>query len=154
MAQAATLGFLFRDDQGIVTRNEWWRGTGILAGPLALLYAGWSVLSPYANRGLDERKLIDPLTIATYVYLIVFAFAVLFIAVCFVTLSIKRLRARGLYTGLAGLMPFTALIAGAAHWLQPRVADSMPYAIVWACDLALLASLVWCIVELGFREAP
>lgn len=144
-----TFHFLFRADQGLLNRRDWWRGVAILALPLVLLTLGWQFLAPYANRGLDQRKLVDAMTILTFVYLMIFAFAVILIAVCFVTVTTKRLRARGRPTGLAGLLPLAALIAGAAHWLQPRVSESMPWAIVVACDFALLAVALWCIVDLG-----
>ena len=150
---SASLHFLFRTDQGVVSRRDWRRGVLILGAPLAALTLGWQFLAPYANRGLDQRKLIDAMTIVTFSYLIVFALAVLLIAVCFVMLTIKRLRARGRPTGLAGLLPLASLIAGAAHWLQPRVTESMPWGIVVACDVALLAALVWMVFELGIRAS-
>jgi uncharacterized membrane protein YhaH (DUF805 family) len=109
-------------------------------------------VSPWANRGLDERKLIDVMALVTYVYLIAMAFALILIAVSFYNLSAKRLRARGLPTGLAGLAPFTAFIAGAAHWLQPRVADVFPFAIVVICDVAVIGVALWCLYELGVRS--
>ena len=153
-APTAGLRFLFRTDQGTIGRRDWWRGVAMLAGVLVALSVGWHFLAPYANRGLDERKLIDAMTIITFLYLMIFAFAVMLIAVCFVSLTAKRLRARGRPTGLAGLLPFAALIAGAAHWLQPRVAESMPWAIVAACDVALIVVALWCIIDLGALEKP
>ncbi len=151
-APAHSWRFLFRTDQGGISRREWWRGSALLAALLLALAAGWRFLSPYANRGLDERKLMDAITIVTFVYLLVYAFAAILIAVCFVNLSAKRLRARGRLPGLAGIVPLAALVAGAAHWLQPRVADTMPWAIVAACDVALAAAIAAAIVELGLRR--
>ena len=40
----------------------------------------------------------------------------------------------------------------AAHWLHPRVSEVMPFAIVAGLDLALAASLLWIVFELGLRE--
>jgi uncharacterized membrane protein YhaH (DUF805 family) len=151
-APAAGLRFLYRTDEGTISRQQWWRGVAILACVLLAFAVGWSLLAPYANRGLDERQLLDALTITTYIYLCIYAFAILLIAVCFVNLSIKRLRARNLPTGLAGLLPLAALVTSAAHWLQPRVADVMPGWSVTLCDIGLLAVIVWSIVELGVRE--
>ena len=151
-APPAGLRFLFRTDQGTVARRDWWRGAAILAAPLLVLTAGWKLLEPFANRSLDERNLVDAMTIVTYVYLIVYAFVVLLIAVSFFNLSAKRLRARRLPPGLAGLPPLAALCAGAAHWLHPRVSEVMPFAIVAGLDLALAASLLWIVFELGLRE--
>ena len=150
-AAPAGLRFLFRAEEGSIGRGDWRRGAAILALLLVALFAGWRFLAPWANRGLDQRGFIDPMTIITYVYLIVYAFAAILIAVCYVNLSGKRLRARALPPGLAGLLPLAALFSGAAHWLQPRVAEAMPFWIVVACDLALATVFVWSLVELGFR---
>ena len=152
-APARDLRFLFRSDQGTIDQREWWRGVGILAATTIAFVAGWWLLSPYANRGLDERQLIDAMTIVTYLYLMIYAFSVILVAVCYVNLSIKRLRAVQAPTGLAGLLPFMVLVTGAAHWLQPRVSDTMPWAVVGFCDLALVAVALWAVVELGVRDS-
>ncbi len=147
-----SLHFLFRTEAGEIGRAQWWRGVAILVVPLVLLTAGWLWLEPYANRGLDQRKLIDAATLGTYIYLVIFAFAVIFIAVCFVMLSGKRLRARRRQPALAGALPLAMLITGAAAWLQPRVADVMPRGVVLACDMAAIAIVGWFIWELGTRS--
>jgi hypothetical protein len=144
--------FLFRQDQGEISRAVWLRGVGMLAAPLLVLTGGWLLLLPYANRGLDQRGLVDPLAFVTYFYLAGFAFVVILIAVSFYNLSAKRFRARGLAPPFGGLVPFAALIAGAAHWLQPRVADVLPRFAVLACDVAAVAIALWCLYELGLRD--
>jgi len=47
----------------------------------------------------------------------------------------------------------SALLAGAAHWLQPRVAEVMPFWYVAAVDVLLVAVIVWNVVELGYLGA-
>ncbi len=92
------------------------------------------------------------MTILAYSYLILFAFAVLFIAISFSNLSAKRLRARGLPTGLAGLVPLLALLAGAAHWLQPQVPDVIAIWYVVGLDVLLAAAVAWSVAALGFSR--
>ncbi len=147
-----SLRFLYRSDEGEIGRATWWGGLAPLVILLAILTIIWLVLAPWANRGLDERAFIDPRTLAAYVYLLFYAFAIFLIAVCYTNLSAKRFRARGKPPGLAGLLPLAALLSGAAHWLYPRVADVMPWFLVAGCDLALVAVLVWHVVELGLRD--
>ena len=74
-----------------------------------------------------DSPLFDWATFLTFVYLLLYAFAVLFIGISLYNLSAKRLRARKLPTGLAGLVPLAALFSGAAHWLQPRVGEYLSY---------------------------
>jgi uncharacterized membrane protein YhaH (DUF805 family) len=149
---AGNLRFLFRTDRGRIGRSAWWAGVGLLAMPSILLTMGWLLIAPYADRTLDERALIDPLTLIAYVYLVVYAFAAIFIAVCFVMLSMKRLRERARPPALAGLPPLVALIVGATHWLQPRVAEVMGRGWVYAADALLAAVIVWAIYEMGMAE--
>jgi uncharacterized membrane protein YhaH (DUF805 family) len=144
-----TFSFLFRSDEGRIGRTTWWRGTALLAGPLLLFTIGWAALSPFAHRGLDERGLIDLPTLAAYVYLLLYAFAILLIAVSFYNLCAKRWRDRGRPASLAGLLPFAVLIAGAAHWLVPRSEGQVPISIAIALDLLALAVAAWALIELG-----
>jgi uncharacterized BrkB/YihY/UPF0761 family membrane protein len=71
-----------------------------------------------------------------------------------VNLSAKRFRdlGRAAPVALAGLAPLVALVVGAVHWLQPRVAEVMPRLWVWGADAALVAVIGWTIYELGFRN--
>jgi hypothetical protein len=64
--------------------------------------------------------------------------------------SAKRIADRGRPPSLAGLLPFSLLLAGAAHWYQPRSEGTMPAAIVYVFDALAIAILAWNIVELGF----
>ena len=125
----------------------------MLAAPLVVMSAIWMLLSPYANRGLDQRRLVDPMTLVTYLYLALFTLAVILIAVSFVYLSAKRARARGLFTSFGALAPLAALIAGAAHWLYPRAADVIPLAIVRGLDVIVVILAIACVVELGVKDS-
>lgn len=148
--------FLFRTDEGRIGRQVWWLGTILLVSIVIVLALGWLALSPYAHRTLDERKLLDTMTLVSYTYLMMYAFAVLLIAVCYVNLSAKRLRDGGVLPGLAGAAPLAIFLALAAHWLQPRVAEVFPYALLVVIDLLALGVILWQAYLLGFRasEAP
>jgi len=141
--------FLFRTDQGRIDAKTWRQGTALLGAILAVLTAIWLVISPFAQRDLATSPFFAWATFATFVYLLFYAFAVLLIAISHYNLSAKRWRDRGWPAGLAGLLPFFALLSGAAHWLQPRAAKDVSYLYVAAIDVLLVAIIIWNIVELG-----
>lgn len=130
--------FLFRSDEGRIGAGVWLRGFVFLAALLIVLTAIWLGVAPLGRRDLSQRAFVDPLTIAVYVYLLLYAVATILIGVSYVNLSLKRLRAAGLPTAISGLLPLAMLLAGAAHWLQPRVADVFPRAVVHAADALLV----------------
>lgn len=144
-----SLRFLYRNDEGTISRIVWWSGIIPLASLLIVLTALWFLVAPWGQRGLDQRAFLDPRTIVAYLYLMFYTFAVILIAICYTNLSAKRLRARGRFAGSAGLLPLAALLSGSAHWLYPRVADVMPYALALSADVALVAIAIWHIVDLG-----
>jgi uncharacterized membrane protein YhaH (DUF805 family) len=149
-AQDQDLNFLFRTDQGQIGSKTWWRWTLILGAILFVLTVIWLVIAPFAQRELTATTpLIDAKALATYVYLLFYAFAVILIAVCHYNLSAKRWRDRGHPAALAGLLPFTALLSGALHWLYPRVSEAMPYWLVFVSDVLLIAVIVFNLLELG-----
>lgn len=143
------LRFLYRSEEGVIGRRLWWLGVAPLASILLVLAAVWLALEPYAKRGLDERAFLDPLTMLAYVYLAFLGFAVIIVTVCFVMLSMKRLRDRGRPPGLAGLLPFAALLTGAAAWLEPQVGGTIVPLLALLSWIALAAALVWTIIEMG-----
>lgn len=143
------LRFLYRSEDGVIGRRLWWLGLAPLASILFVMTAVWLVLAPYAGRGLDERAFLDPLTMVAYLYLAFFAFAVIFLAVCFVMLSMKRLRDRGRPPGLAGALPLAAFLAGAANWLEPQVEGTIVPLLALISWIALAAALAWSVVEMG-----
>jgi len=149
---ASGFAFLFRGDQGVISRAQWWRGTAGLAAVLAVLSGIWMVIGRYAYeaQGAAARtELFDPNIFAAYAYLIFYGFCVMLIAISHYNLSAKRWRARGRASGLAGLLPLLALFSGAAHWLYPRVSEDMPYWTVGLTDVLLVAVIVWNVVDLG-----
>lgn len=147
--------FGFRTDHGRIDAKTWWQGTAFLGVPLAVLTLIWFLLAPFAHRDLASTPFLAWKTIAAFVYLMFYAFAVLLIAICHYNLSAKRWRDRGWpFPGaLAGLLPLSALSTGAAHWLQPRLPEAMSYGYVVTLDAALAAIVVWNVVELGFFVA-
>jgi uncharacterized membrane protein YhaH (DUF805 family) len=142
--------FLYRSEQGRVDRARWLSA----AAPLALVFVVTTAIMlwalPYANRPLTERAFYDPAALATNAYILAYAALTIFIGISWVNLGAKRFRDRGRPAplGLAGLLPLAMLLAGAAHWLQPRVAEVMPRATVWACDALLVVVAIWSLAEL------
>lgn len=147
------IAFLYRADQGRIDRATWLRGAAWLVGALVPLTLAWRALSPYAEHDLAKSPLFVPMTVVAYAYALVYALGVLLIAISWVNLSAKRFRDRGRPAplALAGLLPLTALLAGAAHFLQPRVAEAMPYWYVGVCDAALVGVIAWTLYELALQ---
>ncbi|BBU60248.1 hypothetical protein MSC49_01830 [Methylosinus sp. C49] len=148
------LSFLYRTEEGRLDRAGWSCGAAGLVAALVPLTLIWLALFPYTDHDLAKDPFFVWQTVAAYAYLTFYALAILLIAVSFVNLSAKRFRAldRPAPLLLAGLLPFAALVAGAMHWLQPRVAEVMPYWPVALTDLALAAVALWVGYELGVRE--
>ena len=147
--------FGFRTDQGRTDAKTWRQGSAFLCVLLAVLTLVWFLLAPFAHRDLASTPFLAWGTVAAFVYLMFYAFAIFLIAICHYNLSAKRWRDLG-WRGpgaLAGLLPLCALLSGAVHWLQPRVADVLPFWYVAGVDAALLAIIVWNVLELGFFEA-
>jgi uncharacterized membrane protein YhaH (DUF805 family) len=147
--------FGFRTDQGRIDAKTWRQGSAFLCVLLAVLTLVWFLLAPFAHRDLASTPFLAWGTVAAFVYLMFYAFAILLIAICHYNLSAKRWRDRGWrFPGaLAGLLPLCALLSGAVHWLQPRVAEVIPYWYVAGVDAALVAIIAWNVLELGFFEA-
>lgn len=145
-----TFNFLFRTDQGVVSADVWWRGTIALAAALLFLHFVWEAISSQPQEPLSERGgLFDPMIFASYLYLTFYGIMIILIAVSHFNLSAKRWRAVGKPPSLAGLWPLSALFAGAAHWLQPRMADVIAPWTVGALDLVFGAVAIWNIYQLG-----
>ncbi|PNG25900.1 hypothetical protein [Methylocella silvestris] len=145
--------FGFRTDAGLIDAWTWRAGFGFLTVILIVLTTIWRLVEPYAYRELTpQSSLIDWRTLATFIYLLFYSLGVIFIGISLYNLSAKRLRTRGLPTGLAGLVPLGALFSGAAHWLQPRVSEDLSHWYVVGVDALLVGAVVWTVLELGFRE--
>lgn len=142
--------FLYRTDQGRIDRAGWVRAAAPLAVSFIVTTAIMLALLPWANRPLTERAFFDPAAFAANSYILAYAALTIFTAISWVNLGAKRFRDRGRPAplGLAGLLPLAMLVAGAADWLQPRVAEVMPRAMVWACEGVMAAVAVWTFLEM------
>jgi uncharacterized membrane protein YhaH (DUF805 family) len=144
--------FLYRQGDGAIDRREW-----LLASwppvAIALAMTGvWLVIAPRQARDLSHESFVDLSVVATYGYLIVYAFALLVCAVAEYFVSAKRFADRGRSPALAGLAPFSLFLAGAANWYQPRSEGAMAPWLTCAFDAVALAVLVWTVAELGFAK--
>ena len=144
--------FLYRQGEGVIDRREW-----LLASwpPLAIALAMtivWLVIAPRQARDLSRESLVDLSVVATFAYLVVYAFALLLCAVAEYFVSAKRFADRGRPPTLAGLAPFSLFLAAAANWYQPRSEGAMAPWLTCAFDAAALAVVVWTIAELGFAR--
>jgi uncharacterized membrane protein YhaH (DUF805 family) len=150
---AERIRFLYRTEEGRIDRATWRRGAGALAVVFAPFFLLWLALSPYTAHDLATDPFFVPMTALAYAFVILYSFVILLVAVCYVNLSAKRFRDLELSppVGLAGLAPFVALVAAAAHWLQPRVAEAMPRFWVWGADALLLGVVAWTVYALGFK---
>jgi len=148
------LSFFYRTEEGRLDRAGWRCGVAGLLAILVPMTLLWLAVFPYTDHDLTKDPFFVWQTVAAYAYLVVYALAIFLIAVSFVNLSAKRFRALGWPApiALAGLLPLAALVAGAMRWLQPRVAEVMPYWPVTLADLALAAVALWMAYELGVRE--
>lgn len=146
------LRFLYRSEQGRIGKRAWWQGVAILAAILMVFSLGWRLVAPFANRGLNERAMLDPMTVVTYSYSLVYALVIALCAVSYTMLTIKRMRDRGRSTSWAGLVPLMVFLSGATHWLQPRVKEVMSYNWVYGIDLLLLAAIIWTIFDIGMHD--
>ena len=142
--------FLYRTDKGRIDRAGWLRAATPLALSFALTTAIVLAILPWANRPLSERAFLDPAALAANTYIIAYAALTILTGISWVNLGAKRFRDRGRPAplALAGLLPLAMLLAGAAAWLQPRVAEVMPRATVWACEAALVVVAIWTALEM------
>ncbi len=147
--------FLYRNDQGRIDSVTWLRGVRTLTMILVPFALIWLFLAPYTDHDITTSPFFVPQTATAYAFAILYAFAVLLVAVSYVNLSAKRFRDRHLSPalGYASIAPFAALLAGAAHWLQPRVTEAMARGWVWGADAILIAVALWTLYELGLQPS-
>jgi len=153
MAEAlseANFRFLYRQAEGVIDAPTWLRASfppvAIALGLLAIAL----LIAPDQPRDLATQPFLDARVIATHVYFLICAFAVLICAVAEYFVSAKRFTDRGKPAALAGLAPFALLLAGAAHWYQPRSEGTMPEALTYAFYAVAAGILAWNVIELGF----
>jgi hypothetical protein len=147
---AARFRFVYRQADGVLDRGAWARASLPLLGIVVVMTAIWLVIAPGAPRDLARESFIDLRVVATHLYFIVYAFALILCAVAEYFVSAKRFADRGRPPALAGLAPFSLLLAGAAHWYQPRSEGTMPEGLVYVFDALAIAIVAWNVVELGF----
>jgi uncharacterized membrane protein YhaH (DUF805 family) len=148
----ATIHFLFQNYEGRIDRRTWLSGMLILAAILIPLTLIWTLIAPATHRDLSKPQFLDIAALGAFVYLAIFAFAVILIAVSWTNLSAKRFRALGRPAALAAALPFSALVGGAAHWFQPRASDIVPGWALILVDIAIAAVAAWSLYELGLAS--
>jgi uncharacterized membrane protein YhaH (DUF805 family) len=148
----AAIRFLFQTYEGSIDRRTWRSGTLVLALILFPLTLIWLLIAPATHRDLSTPELLNAAALGAFVYLALFAFAVILIAVSWTNLSAKRFRGLGRPGALAGALPLAALIDGAAHWFQPRAPDVFPGWALLILDVVLAAVAVSSFYELGLAK--
>ena len=148
--EASEFRFLYRTDKGRIDRAGWLRAAAPLALSFVVATAIMRAVLPWANRPLTERAFLDPAALAANTYILAYAALTILTGISWVNLGAKRFRdrARPAPLGLAGLLPLAMLLAGAAAWLQPRVAEVMPRASVWGCEILLVVVALWTVAEM------
>jgi uncharacterized membrane protein YhaH (DUF805 family) len=146
----ANFRFLYRQAEGVIDAPTWLRASfppiAIALGLMVIALA----IAPGQPRDLASEAFIDVRVIATHVYFLVCAFAVILCAVAEYFVSAKRFADRGKPAALAGLAPFALLLAGAAHWFQPRSEGAMPEALAYLFYASAAGIIAWNVIELGF----
>lgn len=153
---AANFRPLYRQDEGRIDRATWWVASIPPTLIVFVMTLVWFAIAPRARRDLGTEQFLDPFVIATYAYLMVYGFAIIFCQIAQYNVSAKRFHDRGSPGSLAGLLPLAALLLGSLHWLAPQVAPAIPGWYLWLGNVIFLIVLVWNLVELGFlpgREA-
>ena len=146
----ANFRFLYRQAEGVIDAPTWARASfppvAIALGLLAIAV----MIAPDQPRDLATQPFLDVRVIATHVYFLICAFAVLICSVAEYFVSAKRFTDRGKPAALAGLAPFALLLAGAAHWYQPRSEGTMPEALTYLFYAVAAGIIAWNVIELGF----
>ena len=143
--------FLYRQSEGRIGPGEWVRASLPPAAIVAALTLIWLAIAPSEERE-PTNGLIDISIMATYAYLMIYAFVVLLWAVAQYFVSAKRFADRGKAPALAGVAPFAIFLAGAAQWYEPRSEGLAPHWLVLLIEAVAVAAFVWNIVELGFGK--
>lgn len=144
--------FLYRDIEGTIGPGLWARASALPVGAaLFLTLIAWGV-APSGPRDLGSQPFFSLGIVAVHAYLMLYGFALFFLAVVQYFVSAKRYRDLGKSPTWAGLAPFVLLIASAANWFQPRSEGAMPVWAVYPFDAVAIAAIVWSVVELGFAR--
>jgi uncharacterized membrane protein YhaH (DUF805 family) len=148
----ASFRFLYREAEGRIGPRLWATASVPPVGvALAMTWAAWA-MAP-GPRDLGAQPFFSLSIVAVHAYLLVYGFALIFLAVAQYFVSAKRFIDLGKSPSWAGLAPFALLIAGAAAWYQPRSEGSMPAWAVWPFYAVAAGVIVWNIAELGFARS-
>jgi hypothetical protein len=151
---APSIRFLYRDSEGAIGPGVWARASALPVGvALIMTLIAWAI-APRTPRDLGSQPFFSWSIFAVYTYLLVYGFALIFCAVVQYFVSAKRYNDLGKSQAWGGLAPFVLLLAGAAHWYQPRSDGTMPGWAVYPFDALAIAVVVWSVAELGFTRAP
>ena len=145
----ASFRTLYRDADGTLGPAEWVRASALPIGVALAMTALAYAISP-GPRDLATQPFFSVSIVAVHAYLMVYGFALIFLAVMQYFVSAKRFRDLGRAPGLAGLLPLALLLAGAAAWFQPRSEGAMPEWAVWPFYALALAVVVGNVAVLGF----
>jgi len=144
--------FLYRQSEGTIDRGAFWRASWPILAIVAALTLAWIVVRPREARDLAHEGLLDWSIVATYLYLMLYVFALFLCAVAQYFVCAKRFADLGRPQGFAGLALFALFVAGAANWYQPRSEGTMPIWLAWIFDVVALGIVAWSVFELGFVE--
>jgi hypothetical protein len=150
-AMRARWRFLYRQSEGTIGPAEWVRASLPPAAIVAALTVIWVAIAPSGERE-PTNGVIDISIMATYAYLMIYAFALLLWAVAQYFVSAKRFADRGEPPSLAGIAPFAIFLAGAAQWYEPRSEGLAPHWLILLLEAGAAAAFIWNIVELGFGK--
>jgi uncharacterized membrane protein YhaH (DUF805 family) len=141
--------FLYRTDAGQIDARTWWRGALPLAAIVIVLTLLLVFIFPYTEHDLTRSPLLSATALGANLYVIFYSFLLILIGICYYNLSAKRWRDLKRPPALAGLVPFCALLAGAAHWLAARSSEIVPQAVPLAADICFVLVLIWNVAELA-----
>src|ERR1700761_5447345 len=142
--------FLYRESEGAIGPGLWARASALPVGmALFMTLIAWAV-APSGPRDLGSQPFFSFTIFAVHAYLMVYGFALIFLAVLQYFVSAKRFVDLGKSPTWAGLAPLCLLVAGAANWFQPRSEGAMPVWATYPFDALALVVIIWNIVELGF----
>lgn len=148
-----SLSFLYRSDEGEIDVATWWRGALILVGIFVVLTLGWIVIEPFADKSLATTVVGTIVVLTANLYRLAYGFLCLMLLICLYNLSAKRWRNLGRPSSFAGILPVWTAVTAALHWLEPRVAGSLPHALVVLADILLVVIFLWTLAELGGLRA-
>ena len=103
----------------------------------------WLLLAPFAHRDLASTPFLAWPTLAAFVYLLLYTFAVVLTAICHYNFSTKRWR------GVCRCVRLSVALPNGCNHAWPR---SCPVGIL-QCWMPLVAVIAWNVVELGLFAA-